>query len=220
MSKLKTELQRARDAQLAEWLRIGLARTGKRKSALAEALGLDAGAISKLLKGAREFKEAEILQIAEFIGMPPPPLSDRVSSRVVETLPVGWAQPTVIIAPDVWRRKGAPVNISERIPLSADPRLEGISQYVCKIEGAKEYAVCVPFAAFRKAPLVGDLLHVRRAQGDLIEDTLRRVISIVGGTVVAPHDEPDERENLPQDNTVELAGLVVGFFSPISIGIS
>jgi len=221
VSKQKTGLQRARVGQLAEWLRLGLARSGVEKQALAQALGLHPSAISHMLRGARDFKEAEILVISQLIKEPPPPLtSEEVSTgtRVEVVRSVAWTNPTVIIAPNVWREMGALVSLPEHIPLSPDPRLVGVGQYVCKIEGAARYAVCVHFDQFRPTARSGDMVHVVRSRGTLEEHTLHRVTQVSDGTAyLAPLD--GSSEEAPIDPSQTLRGLIVGFYAPEPVDI-
>lgn len=221
VSKQKTELQRARDGQLAEWLRLGLAKSGVEKQALARELGLHPSAISHMLRGVREFKEAEVAIISKLIGETPPAFSDTspVSGTRVEMVQsVNWAHPSVIIAANVWREAGAVVQLPDRIPLSPDPRLAGVDQYVCKIEGAPRYAVCVNFGEFRSAPRPGDMVHVVRANGTLEEHTLRRVTKLLDGTpYTVPLDPSGPESALEAAQTVR--GLVVGFYAPEPVDI-
>lgn len=220
VSKQKTDIQRTRDRQLAEWLRLGLAKTGVEKQDLAKELGLHPSAISHMLRGAREFKEAEILVISRVIKEPPPPLSDTeaAGTRVEHVRSIGWANPSVVVAPNVWRQAGAAMSLPERIPLSPDPRLTGSDQYVCKIEGVARYAVCVHFNDFRSSPRPGDRVHVVRAKGDLEEHTLHRVTQVTNGK---PHLAPLDGSGpeFPIEATQNLRGLVVGFYSPEDVDI-
>mgnify|MGYP002634165865 CR=1 FL=1 len=55
-----------------DWIREGLRKPGKTQRGLAEALGVDASAVSRLLNGARQLKAAEIAGIARYLEADPP----------------------------------------------------------------------------------------------------------------------------------------------------
>lgn len=154
MSKRKTELGTARTQQLAEWLRLGLLKSGKKKGALAALLNLPPSAVSKILSAQREVREYELRIIAEYIEEPvPDALSDTGASSVVHVIQhPTWLQPSVIVAPGVWRSPEASTMRAERIPASPDPRLDGLQQYACYIESDGSCVTCVPYNAFRLSP--------------------------------------------------------------------
>lgn len=55
-----------------EWIATGLKKDGKSQSGLANVLGVDRTAVSKILNGTRQVKADEIAKIAAYIGAPPP----------------------------------------------------------------------------------------------------------------------------------------------------
>jgi hypothetical protein len=56
------------------WIKDGLAKSGKTRSGLAKALGRAPSAITDLLAGKRELKASEILAVATYLELAPPPL--------------------------------------------------------------------------------------------------------------------------------------------------
>jgi len=55
-----------------DWIRQGLARSGKTQRGLARALNVDPSAVSRLLDGKRQLKAAEVPKVAAYLGIPAP----------------------------------------------------------------------------------------------------------------------------------------------------
>ncbi|CAO3426606.1 S24 family peptidase [Azospirillum argentinense] len=55
-----------------DWIKSGLKKPGKTQRGLAAALGLDPAAVSRLLKGERQLKAAELTKIATYLDVVPP----------------------------------------------------------------------------------------------------------------------------------------------------
>ncbi len=132
---------------------------------------------------------------------------------------------TAVIAPGVWREAGISVAIAERVPASPDPRVQGLKQYACKIESDGRFVICVPYQEMRPKPLAGDTVHVRRFENGRYEDTLR-VVRIVrdqvqleqvnGNSKSAGRGTAIAYPPAKGDESVEIRGLVVGYYSPAS----
>jgi phage repressor protein C with HTH and peptisase S24 domain len=60
-----------------DWIRDGLRKPGKTQKGLAEALGIDASQVTRLLKGERQLKVAELPRIAGYLEEPTPFLRER-----------------------------------------------------------------------------------------------------------------------------------------------
>lgn len=56
------------------WIERGLAKPGKRKRQLADALNVDPSAVTRILDGTRRVRLDEVSRIAEYLGETPPPL--------------------------------------------------------------------------------------------------------------------------------------------------
>ncbi len=98
-----------------------------------------------------------------------------------------------------------------------------MKQYACKIEAeSNRYAICVPYSDMRTKPMANDLVHVRRTSKGFCEDTLRRVRIAPGTVQLALEGTGRDKESVltmpPAKNnnseTIEIKGLVVGYFSP------
>ena len=55
-----------------DWIRDGLAKPGKTQRGLANALGLDPSAVSRLLTGGRQLRAAEIPMVAAYLDSSAP----------------------------------------------------------------------------------------------------------------------------------------------------
>lgn len=179
MAKRKRPEEEARKLQLAEWLRLGLQKPGKKGIALAQILNEHVPTISKMARGQRAIKETELEAISKYIEEPVPLMvgggdADDDGEELAEALV--WASPSVFIAPFVWREEGVETQGPELVPLSMDRRIKDIKQYVAKITGDGSYAICIPFGEWRPKPIDGDVVHVRRFNGRTYEDTLRTVV--------------------------------------------
>lgn len=211
----KTAIAEGRQEQLLAWAQEAMATSGVRNVDFARAAGLSEDQVSKTLAGSRQIQEHEVQIIASLTGKPIPPLqgfpSPAPTGRVKEVLPVQWAYPTVIIAPGLWRDVGAVVKMTEQIPLSPDPRLAGIKQYVCKVEGDAAYVNCAELDGNK--PRAGSVVHVRRTRGQQYEDTLWQVEFADGELrLVMDGAAPLSVQNPPSD--VVIQGVVVGRYMP------
>jgi hypothetical protein len=217
MAKRKKPAEEARKTQLADWLRRGLQKPGKKGIALAQILNEHVPTISKMARGLRAIKETELEAISKYIEEPIPPMDgggigvedERDGQDLAEALV--WAPPTVFIAPFVWREEGVEIQGSELVPLSMDKRIADIKQYVAKIDADGSYAICIPFGEWRPKPVDGDTVHVRRFSGRTYEDTLRRVSIQNNMTRLVLEGHPDCDLYFPPDTAeYEVRGLVVG----------
>ncbi len=213
---------------LLQWLRDGLGRGKGRKSqaGLAVILDLHPSQVSLMMRNERLAKLSELPAIAAYLGkelpagLAEPPRRSPSSEVGSEEAVPAWVRIEAVIAPAVWRELGVHVStLQDRIAPSTDPRLKGMKQYACKIEHDGKFAICVPFDQLRTAPRPSDIIHVRRTRGNVYEDTLRTVRSsrgklelhIANGihtktALIYPSIDPNE--------TIELRGLVVGYFTP------
>lgn len=57
---------------MVAWIRRGLAKPGKSQRGLAQALAIDPAGVTRLLKGDRQLKAAEIARVARYLGEEPP----------------------------------------------------------------------------------------------------------------------------------------------------
>jgi plasmid maintenance system antidote protein VapI len=220
-----------------DWLKAGLKRPGKSNVGLAKALGIDASAVSRMLKGDRKLKLEEVAGAAAYLGLDPPGqfVRNRTDVASVNTS-VQAVTLTKSAAGGVWREVGVPVIFEAvAIPLVPEPRLAGLVQYATRIDGNDfnkilspgDFAIFVAFSDMRDAPQDGDIVEVERRRGDSIETTVRRVR--VRGSVVELWPESDDpkwqtplRVTASDRDRIEITGFYVGLFrpNPIFIGNS
>lgn len=222
---------------IGDWLRRALSvRKGIGKE-VATALGVETSAVSRLRSNKRRVQALEVPIIERISGERAPQLvvgsvhpnatlaSGNNGGPLGSELAVTLVRVLVVIAPSVWRDLGVSVAVTEQVSRVADPRLVGMRQYACKIEGEDRYAVCVQYSEMRVRPLGGDIVHVRRTdrQGRY-EDTLRTVRILPSGRVQLRLEGTKHRADVgalieyPTKNdgaepAVEIRGLVVGFFT-------
>lgn len=191
---------------------------------LAKLTGIHESVISRIIRGSRELRTSEMRTIEQVLGVDfsrlsttALPLERTVSlSRPVRTpiVPV-----IAIIAVGVWRDRGALVQDRTQVAASPDPRLEGLEQYACRIDGpeygalAGQFAVCVKYFDIRSKVAPADTVHVVRQVGDLEEHTLK-VVQYVGDAVFLTWDNNGASTSVELSPDVSIQGLVVGFFQP------
>lgn len=211
-----------------DWLRHGLEKPGKTAKGLAQVLRRSESVVSRMLAGKRKIHLEDVPRIAGYIEEEAPTNNGNVVSLANKTPALlgsaqavpGLIRVVAVIAAGVWREAGGTVAIAERVSASPDPRVAGLQQYACKIESDGRFAICVRYEDMRPRPTAGDVVHVRRTQGERYEDTLR-VIRISQGLVrleTVNHGRPKGPALAyppgKGDDAVEIRGLVVGYYSP------
>jgi hypothetical protein len=197
---------------------------------LAAALGVNPAAITRMRYNERRFQVHELEVIAQYLGEPVPKLEGTGFIRGVivgegDSRPNPWVaglvpaiQVTVIIAPGVWRETAPPPAIAERIAGSADPRVAGLAQYVCRLESQPHrYAICVQYDDIRSRPMASDTVHVRRTRGDQYEDTIR-VVRVADGRVrlrLQGAADIDYPMSVQTDVGIEIKGLVIAYHEAV-----
>lgn len=208
--------------QLADWLRRGLEKPGKKANVLANLLGVPPSTVTKMGKGGRAIKETEQKTIAEYIEEVVPPIDgqpDDKSSRVtLGAAPEVWVRPSVLLAPSVWREPDMTYQGNDLAPLSPERKYAGFPQYVAKVDADKRCYICVPFDTIRQMPLDGDCVHVRRHRSDgLVEDTLQHVKSDGRTTTLLLDGDADKQLPYPAGNErYEIVGLAIGIYQSLA----
>lgn len=214
-------------AMYKEWLRKGLQQPGKSNVGLAKALGIDASGVSRMLKGERRLQLHEVEKAAAYLGIKPPHYGEVLKDGAVAPARnmTHVVALTKIAAGGVWREVGVKVRYEEvAIPLIPEPSLAGLTQYATRIDGTDfnkilrpgDYAIFVPYADIRKAPVDGDIVEVERRRGDMVETTVRRVRVHAGEVELWPEsDDPAWQKPLRgSDGEIEITGYYVGLFRP------
>lgn len=212
-----------------QWLLDALEKTraqGKSRSGLARHLNKDAAAITKML---REDKPQRI----------PASLLPAMAAYLGVSLPVlashgGGAGPTSrvvyegVLAMGVWREDIAAAGGggTHFIPSVPDPDYEHLAQYARAIEDnviddvyAGDYGIFVRYADVRPAPRDRDVVHVRRRNGLVSEDSLRRVqIRGRDAALVVDKGPASEKSVKINEPGLEIRGLLIGTFRPRTYG--
>lgn len=208
---------------LLKWLADGLALPGKSQKGLAAHLGVSHPVVSRMLSGKRRIQVAEIHKIAEYLGVPPPPIAASTRQTVLTSpLPVRTVPVRFSLALGVWRGPGGTVMDTTEIPVVPDARLSNLDQYACRLDGPEfdadqgSFVVCVHYGEIRLSPVDNDLVHVRRemAKPKLEEHTLGRIRVASGAVTVSAEGHHQAPVTWPIDS-VDIVGLVVGRYYPV-----
>jgi len=190
-----------------EWIRKGLEQPGKTQAGLARALGVDASAVSKLLRGVRKLDADEIAPAAAYLGIPPPVVGqNRIAP--VQTIPVRF-----VACRGVWRERGMLYRGLVTIPIAVDLRWANMEQWAAQIEATQHYVICVTYKDARPLPRPDDLVLVERNRGDLIEHALYYTRLTPDGWHLQAED--DETVILPMSQGVTVLGLCIGRYQSI-----
>jgi SOS-response transcriptional repressor LexA len=196
-----------------DWLRLGLRQPGKTGRGLAAFLGLDPAAVSRMVAGERQIKADEIPRMAEYLGLPPPGGVFSTSKvRVIGIIAAGiWREPETMISPS---EHEIPVldDSSEQEKYALQVADASISPVIPK--GA--FAICVPYWNHRQELHDGDLVHIERKKGNLVETTVRKLIRNSHGFQLVPESDQPGYAPIPyagrHDEHTEIKGLVIGSY--------
>ena len=221
--------------ELREWLRAGLAKTDKKRTAteLAKILGVERTAISKILSGNRQVKAHEVRKIAEYIEEAPPfgDYSTPIPSIAKPTPLDKIAKYCGDIAARVWKDMSIQgVVLEEKVRHFPTERYADLNQgYLritddsCNLFAKKgELVWVVLYDTVRTDPQNLDYVIVERSQHivtsegrkSLSEWTIRRVIKtgsliILKGLSTIPGLTPD-LEYDPDSQEMRISHLVIG----------
>lgn len=214
----------ASGAMLKQWLRDALDTSGKSQKALADHLGIDPTAVSKMLTGVRQIKADELVRIARFLGVDGPSMS-------AQNLPTVDVRVTAIVAAGVWREPRGGAMLFEGVPIPAvpSPKYKGMTQKAVRVDGTDfartiqpgRYVIYVPASEARRKPQPNDIVYITRQRGDLVEHTLRRVHYGDHESVMELHSEPADGPpdvlHYPSNSRdrIEIVGFCLGVYAPL-----
>lgn len=204
----------SRDATFSAWMRDQFqANPGKSQSDLARMLGVNRSVVTKMLKDQRKrgFSLHERQTIEQFF-------SDMVASDTLR--PAGHIGGIVVqgrIGSHIWQLDAHPYSDKRIGSPILDYPIEQQSAFELDASSDDgefrrgDFVYAVPFEAYRQRPLPGDILVLRRRNGDLSSYLLVRAAMRRGGHI-------DLRPVLPgnDDTGGELIGLVIGTYRPLS----
>jgi len=197
---------------------------GKTQQGLADHLGLSQSQVSRMARGERRIRAAEIERICQYLGIersgrPLTSLTDETTAAHFGSLVVVMG----VIANKVWRETAPLVAEDVKVPAVPDPRYAGVRQYAMLVESPfephsrpGEFAVFAAFEDVRDAPLRGDLVHVVQRRDGLEEHTLR-MVEIADGRIrlASPGSiQIDWRRSGHPPESVELRGLFLTSYRP------
>jgi transcriptional regulator with XRE-family HTH domain len=194
-----------------DWLRSALNRPGKSQRGLAKVLGVDASAVTNILKGKRRIQLHEVPKIEAYLNQPTSlPSLSRIRTRV-ERSPLYGLKVSKIAAPGVWREDGAKVMLDRIVvPSSPDPVFSGSEQFAVHLEGTNRYAICVDYG--ERPHTADELVVVERVNAsNLVETTICRLHLSDSGWRATPEGRSDVIHNL---DDISIVGKVLGFYEP------
>ena len=204
----------ASSSSLVKIILEGLQRRGLSQKGLAAHLGISHSQVSRMLSGQRRIQLEEIPKIFEFLGqeVPSDTLPDLFPSGISKYHPTHRVPVVAALAMNVFRKPGFKVMGELAVPAVPDPRVSGLRQYACRLDGPEHgddvgtFVLCIDYKELRSTPVDNDTVHtVRVLNGmDLEEHRLGRVVvrgsrasvALVGGDAV-------------RADQVELRGLVI-----------
>ena len=204
-----------------DWLINGLKKPTKSGADLARFLNVDPSIVYKMKSGTRAISADEALKISKYLDEPLPSTVDRNQT----TTSLVMIRVRGVIAGGLWRETGVdPVAESASIPVvSANNEIE---RYALQVSGNSvnklishgSYAICIPYWHARTDKKDGDLVHVERRRGELVEATIKRLRHIDGVWELRPESDDESFQDsviLETEDTdeVEIIGLVVGTYS-------
>jgi hypothetical protein len=212
-----------------DWIRAGLAKTGKSGKGLAGHLKRSESVVSRILSGDRQIKADELPRIADYLESEIPVAAgvrNDTNTTGSRRSGLGLAQSTAlvpvmaVIAPAVWREAGGRVMARKaQVPAVPDPRLAGVPQYACELESDPgHFVICVNYFDIRQRPTTDDVVHVVRTRGEMHEDTLRKVAVNGDAVRLVPVDGKGQTLLYParkSAETIEIKGLVVGRYNAV-----
>lgn len=204
-----------------DWLKKALRKPGKSQKGLAKALGVDPSVVSKMVSGKREIKLAEIASVTAYLGESPPDLNVQPTRISVSKILLAGR-----IAAGVWR-EAETLSPSDMYPVAVarDERYPTVEQYALLVEGSSvnrivpngAYVICAPYFDVRRDVQDGDLAHVERRRGGLVEATVKCIKITRRGEVELWPESTDAKQTpikLADTADVEevvICGLVIGY---------
>lgn len=211
---------------------------GKNKSGLADALGINPSAITRLLHGQRRIRPDEIQKAARYFGLAIPDLGQKSTDGAEKTLyqtvktqlrlaPVlGEAAAGRWMEYEVGDLEGATVPYvpTRFVELEQTAyKIVGDSMNLAKILDG-DYVICVPYFMARASLSDGDIVIVERRRAGLYERTCKQLETRPAEVALCSRSTNPKFSDpiiVPFDHhsddgvEVEVVGLVVGRYSPI-----
>lgn len=188
-----------------EWLQRGLTKPGKSQAGLARHLGISKPVVSRMVSGERPLRGAEIVEIARYLGEPPPTVSGIARAgddRLMVELPVRGK----ILDLGLWRSSAMPLTQGSVRALT----LKGKSpkaHYAVEMVASPghRYVLCLELDALGRALKGGDRVHVIHRRGDLEREEILSVLIDNGVLLLLDVDG-----RAIEIDSVEVRGIVYG----------
>lgn len=221
-----------------DWIRSGLSKPGKDRTGLAAAMGVAPSQVSRILKNMRKIAAVELAPISAYLESPLPhdgiwngvgtaPVLGDVGGRI-------WCEMSMFDA--LPKKAGAGYPPVPAIPLddfAGSPQfaVRVVSDSVGAAIPEGYFAICVPYARARKAPVSGDIVVVDIERNGLFHPAILRMVMVRDQwelrTAHREGGEPDrvlfqfasdlkhDRDKARAKDQVSMKGLVLGKYAPV-----
>lgn len=200
---------------------------GLSQSELARRVGVTPQAVQAIEAGTVKTSR-HIHRIAHVLQKPPHWLAGEAPYALTSGLVSGEAPVRGIVAAGLWQVESSFPDDQASIPASPDPRYARMSQVAFRVVGNSmdnivrdgEYVICLDYAQHPVALRSGDVVVAERKRGGEVERTVKRVQMGASGPELWPdstspaHTKPLILNATEMDTTVEVVGLVIGYFRP------
>lgn len=200
---------------------------GLSQSELARRIGITPQAIQAIESGNVKTSR-HIHRIAVVLQKPAHWLAGDTSYVLTSGLASGEAPVRGIVAAGLWQVESSFADDQASIPASPDPRFARMPQVAYRVVGNSmdnlvrdgEFVICLDYAHSPVALRAGDVVVAERKRAGEIERTVKRVQVGPRGPELWPdstspaHTKPLVLSAPEADTTVEVVGLVIGYFRP------
>ena len=207
--------------EIAQWLEVGLQRTGISMAAASRDLGLPKDAISKVLRQERELTATELAKLTRMLGISPPRALVETMQPTLYVLVVGEAQS------GLWREVAQDDFAQYHIPAIVDPAYDRSDIFALLVKGESinkkardgDHVVALKASKAPRSMRAGDWVVIERTRNGLRERTVKILEDDGSGSLEARPYSTDPRHQTPLsigdhgDERVEVVAFVIHFVS-------
>lgn len=212
---------------MGDRVRAGREALGLSQSELARRIGVTPQAIQAIEAGSVKTSR-HLHKIANVLQKPAHWLAGEAPYALTSGLASGEAPVRGIVAAGLWQAESSFADDQASIPSSPDPRYARMSQVAFRVLGNSmdnivrdgEYVICLDYGQHPVALRSGDVVVAERKRGGEVERTVKRVQITANGPELWPdssspaHTKPLVLNSPEDDTSVEVVGLVIGYFRP------
>lgn len=193
-----------------EWLQYGLAKKGKSGKALAECLGVQPSAVSRMLSGERRIFASELEAISRYIEEPVPLVTNPYPKKENNLMLIAG-----FINKGTWFEPNQQYPIYDDIPqipvegLSAK-QIAYILAYDCHTHLKDSYIITINPEEVNNNFRDNDIVVVERKREDLTQFNLAKISKVYGKSKIIDLDARNDSQTTIDPKECSIVGLVVG----------